>query len=133
MATATIMRGFMTKILDESVNESEIRERFAKYFWTSDRIKIDSEGRVIVHYCEPQANSRKIARLPVQFAEVTGTFKCSKMGLTSLKGGPTKAQDYRCDQNKLQSLEFGPTSVANGFSCALNKLTSLVGAPTFIG
>ena len=67
----------------------------------------------------------------LQFGKVTGNFDCSDNRLTSLEGGPTRVEgNFYCSANSLTSLEGGPTRVGGNFYCSYNRLTSLEGAPT---
>ncbi len=134
MTNADIMRGFMARVICESIDRNKVEVLFHKYFWSGDVVEIDDQGFVSIHSCEPLPTNRKaVIKLPVKFNEMAGTFNCNKIGLRTLAGGPPKAHNYYCNENELTSLEFGPTTIVNGFSCRHNKLTSLVGAPTVGG
>lgn len=66
----------------------------------------------------------------INFGEILGDFDCSDLGLTSLKGAPTKVgRDFNCSSNNLISLEGAPQTVRGDFLCYKNQLTSLEGAP----
>ena len=70
----------------------------------------------------------------INFGIVTGTFNCSSLGLTSLKGAPTEVgESFYCASNQLTSLEGAPTEVGGEFWCSYNELTSLKGAPREVG
>ena len=56
-------------------------------------------------------------------------FKCSNNKLTTLEFGPTEVTNYYCDSNKLTTLEGAPYRLEY-FDCSKNELTSLYGAPT---
>jgi hypothetical protein len=62
--------------------------------------------------------------------EVTGDFHCNNNKLTSLEGGPSKVgESFYCYNNQLTSLEGCPSKVGESFYCSYNKLTSLEGGP----
>ena len=70
----------------------------------------------------------------LNFGKITGTFNCSKLGLTSLEGAPKiVGKGFYCYYNKLTSLKGAPTEVSGNFDCSGNQLTSLEGAPTEVG
>lgn len=74
--------------------------------------------------------------------EVCGDVALCGLGITSLKGSPTKIteqtiaenySDYSCYNNKLTSLEGSPDEISNGgFNCKDNKLTDLIGGPKIV-
>lgn len=69
----------------------------------------------------------------VRFGEVTGDFRCSSIGLTSLDGAPRKVgKSFSCSRNVLTSLEGGPEEVGRDYICSNNQLTNLEGAPDII-
>jgi len=63
--------------------------------------------------------------------KVTGTFDCSRIGLTTLKGCPKIiGKNFFCTQNEITNLIGGPKEVGNEYNVNSNKkLTSLEGAP----
>ena len=71
----------------------------------------------------------------IDFGEVAGSFRCSDLGLKSLKGSPQKVgKHFNCSGNQLPSLEGAPKEVGGDCYCHNNQLTSLEGAPqTVIG
>ena len=70
----------------------------------------------------------------INFGEIFGDFDCSGLGLTSLKGAPTKVRGYfDCSNNQLTSLEGSPKEVNRGFQCSNSHLSSLEGAPDSVG
>ena len=70
----------------------------------------------------------------INFGEISGSFTCKGLGLTSLKGAPTYVDfNFDCSNNKLTSLKGAPKQVWGAFSCKINELTSLKGAPQAIG
>ena len=70
----------------------------------------------------------------INFGKVTGSFNCSRLGLTSLKGAPQTVGGYfGCVGNQLTSLKGVPKEVGGEFDCRDNGLTSLRGAPQTVG
>jgi hypothetical protein len=68
-----------------------------------------------------------------------GDLDCSDLKLESLEGAPTHILKgdgtggfFKCNSNKLITLEHGPESVAEHYSARENLLTSLKGAPKLI-
>jgi hypothetical protein len=61
--------------------------------------------------------------------EINGSFDCSDNQLESLKYGPEKTYDYRCNNNCLTSLEYAPKTVIGTFACSDNNLKNLDGCP----
>jgi hypothetical protein len=63
--------------------------------------------------------------------DVQGTFDCYYRNLKSLYGIKfgTATGDFSCAVNQLTSLEGAPQTVEGNFSCRDNQLTTLVGAP----
>jgi hypothetical protein len=62
------------------------------------------------------------------------SFRCDNNRLTSLEGAPLSiANDFNCDNNQLTSLEGAPQNVVKDFNCDNNQLTSLEGAPRSVG
>jgi hypothetical protein len=80
-------------------------------------------------------NNNKLTSLENSPREVEVSFKCSEnKNLTSLKGGPSIADFYKCTGCNLTSLEGGPNQVTHDFYCSGNeKLTSLKYAPEKVG
>lgn len=77
---------------------------------------------------------RKLARLPVKFGHVNGSFNCSYNRLTSLKNCPDSVDgNFNCAGNQLTSLEYAPQSVTTSFSCDENQLTTLENYPKSMG
>ena len=71
-----------------------------------------------------------LTKIPINFTEVGGYFRCTYNQLTSLVGSPKKVgHSFYCYDNKLTSLKGGPEEVGYGYECWNNKLTDLVGAP----
>jgi hypothetical protein len=60
-----------------------------------------------------------------------GDFRCNGQKLTSLEGSPKSVDngDFKVNDNLLTSLEHAPESVAGGFDCENNNLTSLEFSP----
>ena len=62
------------------------------------------------------------------------SIDCSSCGLTSLKGSPKLMKGYfKCSYNKLTTLEGAPAYIGKDFDCSSNNnLISLKGAPTVV-
>lgn len=62
------------------------------------------------------------------------SIDCSSCGLTSLKGSPKLMKGYfKCSDNNLTTLEGAPAYVGKDFDCSSNRnLISLKGAPTVV-
>jgi len=57
---------------------------------------------------------------------VNGGFYCSNNKLKSLQYGPTEVKgDFYCNNNQLTSLQYCPSKIDGNFYCASNQLTSL--------
>ena len=114
------------KLFEGYQTESEVAEICKKYGiknWTlnSDGL-VDVDGSVYLSY-------NVLTKIPLKFGEVTGDFKCDSNRLTSLEGAPHTVSHFFCNNNILDSLEFAPKSVGGNFNCDKNQLTSLEGAP----
>jgi hypothetical protein len=116
------------------VNVNEIEQKFKKHFSYHGVIthidpetgQIDVDGDVYL--------KRKVSRLPVQFAHVTGSFVCSDSKLKTLAGAPHSVRGvFDCSNNVLTSLMGAPEYVGRDFKCAYNKLSNLMGAPDEVG
>ncbi len=116
------------------VDVKQIEATFHKHFAHSGVIThidpetglIDVDGHVYL--------KRKVSRLPVQFAHVTGSFVCSDSRLKTLTGAPHSVREsFDCSHNALTSLVGAPEYVGRDFKCAYNKLTNLKGAPDEVG
>jgi hypothetical protein len=70
----------------------------------------------------------------VRFGKVSGNFKCENNKLTSLEGAPQKVGGgFSCYNNRLTTLNGAPQKVGGNFSCRWNQLTTLKGAPQEVG
>ena len=70
----------------------------------------------------------------VRFGRVDRDFRCQNNRLTSLEGAPrTVGGSFICSENRLKSLEGAPQKIFDGFNCSGNLLTSLKGAPLSVG
>jgi len=88
---------------------------------------IDVNGDVYLSY-------REIFKLPLKFNNVIGNFRCNSNKLTSLDGAPVTVGGYfYCSHNQLTSLVGGPVTVGGDFDCDNNHLTTLVGSPISVG
>ena len=74
-------------------------------------------------------------KLPVEFSHIGGGLMVSNNTLKTLEGCPeTLGRSFECDNNELQSLEFGPKQIGlsgegGHYICSQNQLVNLVGAP----
>jgi hypothetical protein len=94
-------------------------------------LTIDVDGSIRVHYFGVALSS---TRLPVKFGEITGSFDCSSIKLSSLIGSPKRVNgDFDCGDNQLSSLEGAPQQVDGRFLCNWNQLSSLEGSPQSVG
>jgi len=116
------------------VDVKQIESTFHKHFGHTGVIThidpetghIDVDGDVYL--------KRKVSRLPVNFAHVTGSFVCADSKLKTLAGAPHSVRGvFDCSNNSLTSLVGAPEYVGRDFLCAYNKLTNLVGAPDEVG
>lgn len=96
--------------------------------WTiNNDLSVDVDGDVKLY--GPFSNGQ----LPLRFGNVSGSFDCSRLRLTSLEGAPQfVGGSFHCASNNLTSLEGAPHTVGRSFYCSENKLTNLVGAPQSI-
>ncbi len=100
-------------------------------------------------------NEYFLHRLPLEFRNINGDFKCYDNNLISLKGCPKEISDdffinnnfllnlkgcpkeiggsFYCYENLLDTLENCPKSVGRHFDCSGNKIISLEGCPKHIG
>ena len=75
-----------------------------------------------------------LAKIPVQFGQVTRSFFCNHNQLTSLLGAPQHVGgDFTCNYNRLTTLEGAPQHVGGDFYGHHNQLTSLEWAPQHVG
>ena len=66
--------------------------------------------------------------------KVVGDFSCPNNKLTSLDGGPSfVSESLFVSHNALTSLKGSPSFIGRNLSCNDNKLTSLEGAPSSVG
>jgi hypothetical protein len=82
-----------------------------------------------------QLSHNRLAKLPLKFGIVSGSFFCNSGALTSLEGAPKEVGgNFYCNSNELTSLEGGPSEVKGDFICFGNKkFTSLKGSPNKVG
>jgi len=94
--------------------------------WNPQTERWDCVNNVNLYYFD-------LTRLPLNFGVIRGDFDCESNRLITLKGSPTKANNFNCSYNELTSLEWSPKIVKYSFWCDNNKLTSLQGAPKKVG
>ena len=98
-----------------------------KNYTINEDLTVDVTGNIKIDY-------RVLKVIPVQFGVVTGDFSCNDNKLTTLQGGPTKVGgNFSCNGNQLTTLQGGPTEVGGNFDCSNNQLTTLKGGPTKVG
>ena len=69
-------------------------------------------------------------KLPFAFEYVSGNFRCDFNRLVTLEGSPVEIDgNFSCSNNKLKTLTGAPKKVTGAFICCNNQLTSLVGLP----
>jgi hypothetical protein len=88
---------------------------------------VDVEGDVDVGFW-------RMDELPLRFGSVTGSFDCTSMGLTTLKGCPhTVGTSFYCGSNRLTSLEHCPVSIGTFFNCDDNRIDDVNHLPEHLG
>lgn len=98
---------------------------------------IDVDGSVNLNSCSHvshlfQSHIEKFH--PLRFGRVTGDFKCQKNKLTTLEGSPYEVGgDFNCFDNNLTSLVGCPSEVGGSFDCSYNQLADLEGCPSEVG
>jgi len=96
------------------------------------RIKFEKAGDTIRVKTGIDLSYRDLEELPdLRTVHVEGMFRCDHNKLTSLEGAPSLVRGgFTCSHNQLTTLKGAPTEVHGGFSCEHNRLTTLEGAPT---
>jgi hypothetical protein len=104
-------------------------DKFVRGTWTlNSKGKIDVEGDFLAH------REDLTDFMSLKFGRVTGDFRCDGNRLTSLDGAPsTVGGEFHCDNNRLTSLKGGPTKVGGDFNCRNNLITSLEDGPGEVG
>ena len=123
--TSYLLRGVTTK-------EDLLKERnslLKKFLYNPQTNKYDYDGtlddRELIYFISEDGDG-----FTINFGKITGNFKCSVLGLKSLKGAPIEVGGgFSCSHNQLTSLEGVPQEVGGDFYCSGNYLTSLKGAP----
>ncbi len=117
----------MVNITPES---DHVRELMNKYFLVIGKVIVNKDLTVSVDGSVTAKDT--IQQLPVSFKTVTGSFTCSRMGLTTLTGAPRRVKNkFVCDSNQLTDLKGAPKEVKS-VSMLNNPLTSLEGLPEHI-
>ena len=79
----------------------------------------------------------KLVKLPDGRYDVIGDVNFNDLGLTSLTEMPIRIRkvtgNFGCSYNKLTTLEGAPEYVGGSFSCDSNQLVTLKGAPKYVG
>jgi hypothetical protein len=115
--------------LFESFNDIEtICKKYQIEPWT-----INSDGSIDVNG-DVDLSSEALTKLPLKFGKVTGVFRCNSNKLTTLEGCPREVGGvFNCYNNQLTTLEGAPKEVSGSFYCHYNQLTTLEGAPENVG
>ena len=116
---------FENKQTDEEIHELCKKYKIRNYTINEDK-SIDVDGHVYL-------KDLGLTKLPLKFRNVSGYFRCNGNKITTLEGSPEKVNGgFDCGSNNLETLEGSPETVGGFFSCVGNKLTTLEGAPETI-
>jgi hypothetical protein len=101
----------------------EFCEKYLKNYTINSDDTIDVDGDVNLF-----GQLGNMEKLPVKFGNVYGYFRCDKNKLTTLEGCPNYVGKYfSCSGNNLTTLDGCPKYVGRDFICRNNKLTTLKG------
>ena len=117
-----------------SYRDDNIRRALETHFRISGRPTIRSDGSVDV-VGDVETMERDLLKIPVKFGTVTGDFNASFTLITSLINSPRRVGGF-CSfyYTNITSLEGAPEYVGGNFIVsACRKLDSLTGAPKKIG
>jgi hypothetical protein len=104
-----------------------------KYHIHIDKYSINPDGSIDVDD-DVSLNYGIITSIPLKFNRVSGDFRCEFNRLSSLEFCPKSVGgDFWCNNNKLTSLIGSPVTVGGNFKCDENILTSLEGCPSEFG
>jgi hypothetical protein len=104
--------------------------RYTKGSWTYD----PATGLVDVNGNFDCSNKYSNTLRGIKFGKVSGDFRCDYNRLTTLEGAPQEVgRGFGCRYNNLISLEGAPQEVGGNFDCSRNTLTTLEGAPQEVG
>lgn len=115
------------------MTKDEVERLLRRYFEVQGRYEINDDLTVsvkgsIIFVAE------SLRSFPVNFRDVSGSFRCNNGSLTSLLGSPRSVGiHFFCHSNQITSLQGGPETVGGSFDCAHNQLTTLEGAPKTVG
>jgi hypothetical protein len=110
------------------VNKDQIQQTLKKYFAYHGTVDIDDQGIVSCTGDVQFTGGQK--KLPVRFAEVSGSFKATMRKLTTLVGAPhTVGHQFKCWGCPITSLEHAPTKVGAEVYARDCQLTNLIHAP----
>jgi hypothetical protein len=117
--------------LYESFNKSGLEKELDKYgirnYTINDDGTIDVNGDVLLI-------SFGLKKIPFTFGKVTGDFRCNSNKLGSLEGCPYFVGGcFDCTDNELTNLIGSPIEVLGSVDCSINSLESLEGMPLEIG
>ena len=118
----------MIKLFENYNQIAEICNKYNIRNWT-----LNADGSIDV-LGNVELWSSRLIELPLKFGRVNGLFRCDQNKLTTLEGAPREVGgSFWCDNNNLTTLEGCPREVGGSFWCDNNKLTTLEGAPREVG
>lgn len=107
--------------------------------FTIENYTITDDGKVDVHG-DVDLRGLELPCFPVEFGIVYGHFKCDNNKLTSLEGSPNTVNgNFDCSENQLTDLEHCPKTIGEisnktgVFYCTENKITTLKYCPEIVG
>ena len=117
--------------LFESFSEENIHDICREYgienYTINEDGSIDVEGNV-------NLVNMYLTKLPLNFRNVTGYFKCGNNHLTTLEGCPKSVGGvFSCYSNNLTSLKGCPEFVGKSLDCRHNKITTFEHFPISMG
>jgi len=113
----------------ETTKSPTVRQLLKKYFKTTGKITVDSNGLVSCDGNVELKDDIIVNNLPVKFLHVGGYFLCNNNKLISLEGSPQiVGGGFYCNNDQLTSLKGGPGSVGE-YWCNTNPLETLKGLP----
>jgi len=117
----------------ETTKSPTVRQLLKKYFKTTGKITVDSNGLVSCDGNVELKDDIIVNNLPVKFLHVGGYFLCNNNKLISLEGSPQiVGGGFYCNNDQLTSLKGGPRSVGGIYICGQNPLVTLEGLPDHI-
>jgi hypothetical protein len=116
-------------LMEDPLDERKIIRRVMLYFrCDSEAIEVEQDGTVNVS--SNCVAHQEMARFPVKFGRIEGTFIADRCNLATLAGSPKHVNGiFSVNGNFLSTLAGGPEYVGEDFFCDKNHLTDLKGAP----